>query len=73
MGPVETNVPKKGRGSCLLGASVVTCMWRVKGIKVVLKLLGVLCLVDDKGVNHIPKPDLGRIGGSADGSGFEVP
>ena len=44
----------------------------VEGIEVGEKFLGVFYLVDDKGVIHVPKPDPGDIGGSADGSGFEV-
>ena len=44
----------------------------VKGIKVGEELLGVLCLVDDKGVIHIPKPDSGETGCGPDASGFEV-
>ena len=44
----------------------------IKRIKVVEELLGVFLLVDDKGVIHIPEWDPGRVGGSADGSGFKV-
>ena len=44
----------------------------VEGMKVGEILLGMLCLVDDKGVIHVLKPDPGRIGGGADGSGFEI-
>ena len=44
----------------------------VKEIEVGEELLGVFCLVDDKGVIHIPEPYPWRIGGGADGSGFKV-
>ena len=36
------------------------------------ELLGVFCVMDDRGVINIPKPDSRRVGGSADGSGFKV-
>ena len=36
---------------------------RVERIKVGEKLLGVFCLVDNKGVINIPKPDPGGRGG----------
>ena len=35
------------------------------------ELLGVLCLMDDKGVIPILKPDSGKVVGSTDGPGFK--
>ena len=37
----------------------------IEGIKVGKELLGVFCLLDDKSVIHIPKPDPGLVGGGA--------
>ena len=38
---------------------------RGKGIKVGKELLGVFCLVDTKGVIHVPKPNPRGVGGGA--------
>ena len=66
---------KKGRGAYSLGGlccELYVVYAGVKGITVVEELLGVFCLVDDKGVIHIPKPSPGRMMGDADRSSFKV-
>ena len=71
LGPAKTNVSKKGRVPCSL-ADCCKLYVGVKGIKVGEKMLGVFCLVDDKGVILVPNPYPGRIGANTNGSGLEV-
>ena len=45
---------------------------RVNGIDLLEEVLAMFCQFGDKGVIHIPKPQPGWIGGSADGLGFKL-
>ena len=45
---------------------------RVYGVDVLEELMAMFCLLDDKGIIHIPKPKLGWTGGRADGLGFKL-
>ena len=60
--PRETRVSKKGMEPLSLELSTVNCNMRVNGINVVEKLLAMFCLLDYKGVTHIPEPRPGRLG-----------
>ena len=53
---------QKGEGSLLVGVLCCEVNMGFEGIKVGEKLLGVFCLVDNKGVILVPKPDHGGLG-----------
>ena len=68
----ETRLSRKGMELLSLGFSVVNGYMWVRGIDMLEELLGMFCLLDDKGVIHIPESQPWWIGGSGDGLAFKL-
>ena len=70
-GPDDTSVSRKEDGTLLVGSLQCKIDMGLNELRWV-RYCGVFCFLYDNGVIHIPRPDSGRVGGSQDGSGFEV-